>query len=221
MPDLTTTLHTDMLRDSRRRHSLPRRLYRGLRSALTNNGHVYGVEWGDPETVEPLRHVKDHWLLPYVNRQHTALEIGPGGGRWTRYLRGFGRLYVVDYYPEVLAEARRNIPGEHITWIANGGTDFPGVPERSIDFLWSFGCFVHLEVPLIQAYLDAMRPILAPGAQVVLHYSDKRKPIAAGNRGFVPTTPELIRALVEEAGYRVLAEDPYTMWHSGLIRFTH
>ena len=37
-------------------------------------------------------------------REVTAVEIGPGGGRWTRYLLGFKSIYAVDYHDEVLRE---------------------------------------------------------------------------------------------------------------------
>ena len=40
----------------------------------------------DPERDEPLIYLKRHFLTPYVTPKTTMLEIGPGGGRWTRYL---------------------------------------------------------------------------------------------------------------------------------------
>ena len=45
---------------------------------------ICGMQWGDPETAPPLLHVKRTYVLPYVKPGHVGLEIGPGGGRWTR-----------------------------------------------------------------------------------------------------------------------------------------
>ena len=65
-----------------------------------------------------------------------------------------------------------------------------------------------------------IRRILKPDGCAVIQYSDKNKEAArAHGEVFADTTPEIIRPLVEEAGYRVLEEDTATLWHSSVIRF--
>jgi ubiquinone/menaquinone biosynthesis C-methylase UbiE len=182
---------------------------------------MYGLQWGDPESVEPLRFVRDRWTIPYVRESDVGLEIGPGGGRWTQYLLGFGHLYVVDYYDELLATLRKRFHRPNMTFVKNQGTNFPGVPTASVDFIYSFGTFVHLDQPLIEAYLDNMRTILKPGGNIVLHYSDMTKIMARENRGFSDNDPVRMRAMVAEAGFCVVEEDLTTLWHSSLIRLTH
>lgn len=218
MPDLTTSLHLDMLRSFKRRSRL-RRVLRAVTREV-RWGHLYGLDWGDPDIAPPLEFIRDRFVKPYVNLEHCAVEIGPGGGRWTRYLVGFRTLYVVDYHRELLGELRRNVRNPSVRVVGNNGTDFPGIPPNSIDYLFSFGCFVHLDIPLIEAYLANMRSILKPGANVVIHYSDKTKIMARLNDGFADCTPEQMRSMVRAAGYRVLEQDVTTMWHSSVIRFT-
>jgi ubiquinone/menaquinone biosynthesis C-methylase UbiE len=179
------------------------------------------MEWGDPETEAPLRWIRDRWVIPYVQPGQTGLEIGPGGGRWTRYLLGFQRLYVVDYHKELLAELRKNFNKPNMVFVRNAGTDFPGVPDGATDFVFSFATFVHLDPPLIEAYLGNLQRILKRGGNVVIHYSDKTKVMAQEDTGFSENNPEKMRAMVSRAGFRVVEEDITTMWHSSLIRFTH
>lgn len=219
MPDLNTSLHLDMLRASRRNRSLPRRLWRAVNQELSSKA-VYGLEWGDPETVEPLRYVRDSWVLPYVRPDRTVLEIGPGGGRWTRYLLACRRLYVVDYHGELLAELKKNFSAPHMVFVQNNGTDFPGVPEAGIDFLFSFGTFVHLDPDLITAYLANIKSILRTGGDVVIQYADQTKVLAQHNPAFADTTPDVMRAMATEAGFQIVEEDLTTLWHSSLIRLT-
>jgi SAM-dependent methyltransferase len=214
MPDLNTTFHVDMLRRSKVANSLPVRLIRALRRDL------YGIEWGDPDIVEPLRYVRDHYLKPYVNAWHTALEIGPGGGRWTRYMLGFKQMYVVDYYPQLLEELRKNFKQKHIIAVKNNGADFPGIPDQSVDFVFSFCTFVHLEPPIIEQYLQNLRRVIRPAANSVIHYSDMTKIMARENKGFSQNTPREMRRMVLNAGYCILEEDLTTMWHSSLVRFS-
>ena len=208
MPRLGTTLHLDMLQRAESRGQPAR-------------DGLYGLHWGDPEDPEnsALRAIRDHWLLPYVDPANTALEIGPGGGRWTRYMLGFRRLYVVDYHAELLAELRRNFPQRHIVEILNNGTDFPGVRPSSVDFVFSFGVFVHLDLDLIGAYLVNLREVIHPGTQVVIQYADKDKPRAQQNRGFSDNDPRRMRELVERAGYRIQQEDTTSLDHSAIMRF--
>jgi len=90
-----------------------------------------------------------------------------------------------------------------------------------VDFIFSFGCFVHLDAHLIEGYVKNMKNILKPGGNVVIHYSDQSKIMAQINPGFSDNRPERMRAMVTGAGFRVLEEDLTTLWHSSIIRFAH
>jgi len=218
MPDLNTTLHLKMLRPKKKRKLLPR-IFAAIKRELASP-NVYGLQWGDPDVVRPLRFIRDRYVLPYVSLGHTAVEIGPGGGRWTRYLVDFKTLYVVDYHAEALAELKKNFCKSNMEFIKNNGTDFPGIAERSVDYLFSFGTFVHLDAPIIETYLANMKMILKPGANAVIQYSDKTKIMAQLNESFSENTPEKMRTMVLNAGYTIREEDLTTIWHSSVIRFT-
>src|SRR5438105_8012025 len=208
MPRLSTTLHLDMLQRAEK-HGQPAR------------DGLYGLHWGDPEHPEntALGAIRDHWLLPYIDPAKTGLEIGPGGGRWTRYMLGFRRLYVVDYHAELLTELRKNFAHSHITEILNSGTDFPGVAAASVDFVFSFGVFVHLDLDIIGAYLANLRTIIHPETEVVIQYADKDKPKAQQNRGFSDNDPRRMREAVESSGYCIREEDTASLDHSAIMRF--
>ena len=115
----------------------------------------------------------------------------------------------------------KNCRADNLFLIKNNGTDFPGVPEHEVDFVFSFGTFVHLDIPLIQQYLRNIHAILKPGGTVVLQYSDMTKIMARENSGFADNDPERMRKMVADEGYQTLEEDLTTLWHSSLIRFTH
>ncbi len=215
MPELDTPLHLGMLRDYKRRLGL----LRG-RLPFRKSPRLYGLQWGDPDQSESLRTIRDRFLLPYCDPSHTGLEIGPGGGRWTRYMLGFSRLYVVDYHEELLRELRKNFSGPNMVFVKNNGTDFPGVPDEVVDFVFTFGTFVHLDRDLIAAYLTNLRRVVKPGANLVIQYSDKTKPTAQQNEGFSDNDPETMARMVTEAGYTIVEEDRTTLPHSSVVRFT-
>jgi ubiquinone/menaquinone biosynthesis C-methylase UbiE len=218
MPDLDTHLHLKMLNRYKRRNLLPARLYHAIKRELFSK-EIYGMKWGDPDKVAPLKFIKDRYVLPYIDPTHNAIEIGPGGGRWTRYMIGFKKLYAVDYYSELLNELKKNVQNSNVVYVKNNGTDFPSIADDSIDFLFSFGTFVHLDNHLIAAYLENMRTVLKPGANVVIQYSDKTKIMAQMIEDFSENTPHTMRQMVSDAGYTILEEDLTTLWHSSVIRF--
>jgi hypothetical protein len=208
MPPLTTKLHVQTLK-------------RALAEGQPAQDGLYGLQWGDPEDPRnpALQAIRDRWILPYVDSARIGLEIGPGGGRWTRYLLGFRQLYVVDCHAELLGELRKNFPHPHIVEILNNGADFPGVPPASVDFVFSFGVFVHLDLDIILAYLASLHAVIHADTQLVIQYADKDKLKAQQNKSFSNNNPRRMRAAVEDAGYRVLEEDNTLLDHSAIMRF--
>jgi len=126
----------------------------------------------------------------------------------------------VDYYPELLKELRSRFHTPNMQFIVNNGTDFPGVPDQSVDYILSVACFVHLEPHLIAGYLKNMTKVLKPGGNVFLTYSDKSKVGSQINPTFTENGPELMRKMLTETGFRIVDEDPTILWNSGVVRFT-
>ena len=178
----------------------------------------YGDQWGTPETLPALQTVIDAWLLPFVGPEKTIIEIGPGGGRWTHHLLNARALHCVDVNQVMLdyIVQRFHKPANLYPYLT-GGTDLPALPNGSVDFVFSFGTFVHIDIPDIVAYLDNIRPLLADGADVILQYADKTKPSAAQNIHFAETNPVLMESLLCAHGYRVIRHETGLIHHSNII----
>lgn len=128
-------------------------------------------------------------------------------------------IYAVDFHQELLDELKSNFDASNITQIKNNGDDFPNIPNASIDFIFSFGVFVHLDIEIIARYLENIKPLLKPEANVVIQYSDKTKALAKSNSGFSDNNPDKMRELILSHGYSVFEEDLQSMVHSSIIRF--
>ena len=194
MPSLTDPIHLNMLGNS-------------YKSGEPQRFGFYGLQWGDPNNVPYLRFIRDTYILPYINFDHTAIEIGPGGGRWTRYLFSFRSLYVVDNHQELLDELIKTFKAPNLILIKNSGTNFPGIPQNSVDFVFSFGVFVHLDQNIIGDYLKCLYPIVTNAANIVIQYSDHTKEEARKNIGFSQNAPDEMRRLVKKMGYTILEEN--------------
>jgi len=181
---------------------------------------LYGIHWGDPQSAPWLRQVRDRFIYPYLNADHSALEIGPGGGRWTRYLLSFGQVIAVDYHQALLDELARNFRAPHLFLLRNGGADFPGVGDASVDFVFTFGVFVHLDMPIIERYLAEIRRVLKPGANAVVQYGDMTKQAARNDPTFSDNSPAQMRDAVQRTGLCILEEELRSLPNSSVMRVT-
>lgn len=102
------------------------------------------------------------------------LEIGPGFGRWTQFLRHLcRRLILVDVSERCIASCRQRFAGDsHIEYIVNDGVSLAQVPDGSIDFLFSFDSLVHAEADAVGAYLAQAARKLTPGGAGFVHHSN-------------------------------------------------
>lgn len=155
--------------------------------------------------------VLDRW----VPAGGTALEIGPGGGRWTEYLLArAASLTLVDVSDRPLELCRERFASElgRIAFVQSSGSDMPGVASASIDAVWSFDVLVHVAPTDLAGYLDEIARVLVPGGVAVLHHSDGRNrgalPSRAGWRA--PMSRRLIAALADERRLRV--ERQFSSW---------
>lgn len=198
----------------------------------SNPDKTYGVQWGDPE-LRGLRYflrrlfhpsygpgrlykVVDRYIRPYINASCTVLEIGPGGGRWTRYLIPASQVICVDINPEFFDALRAMFPHAKFEFYQPEGCDLQGLADESVDFVFSFGTFVHIEPEGIRKYLIEIRRVLRSEGTAVIQYAEKRKPEARNNPTFSDMTGDKMEAM---APMRIVAHDTRMLKHSNIVVF--
>jgi SAM-dependent methyltransferase len=180
----------------------------------------FGDRWGDPKLFKPLLAVRKRFLDPYLAPGQVVLEIGSGGGRWTQYLlRSAARVIVVELNPEFFAYLLRRFPGDaaRLELYQTSGYEMRGVPDGTVDLVFSFDVLVHIDPEGIAGYLAETRRVLRPRGRAVLHYGDIDKPIAQANRGFSRMTRARMEALLAQAGLRILDHDTELLFHSNIV----
>ena len=182
----------------------------------------WGDRWGDPEDCPEYLEVRRRHLEPYLDPGADIVEIGAGGGRWTQYLLPSARrLIAVDLNPEAFDYLRHRFADhphlDRMEFHRTDGFDLRSVADASIDLVFTFDVFVHLEPDGIGRYLVEIERVLRPGGRAVVHYGDKRKPIAARNPGFSDMDRDKMDALLAATGLKVLAHDDEVMFHSNVV----
>lgn len=134
-------------------------------------GDEWSAAWGGSQYVWSA--VLLPRLLPFLPAG-TVLEIAPGFGRWTQYLKDLcERMILVDLAAQCIdACQKRFADARHITFHVNDGMSLDCVPERSIDFVFSYDSLVHAEAPVLQSYLRQLAGKLTPDGVGFIHHSN-------------------------------------------------
>jgi SAM-dependent methyltransferase len=134
-----------------------------------------GDEWSGPwGGSEPL-----WWgtLLPRIHAfvpARTVLELGPGKGRWSQYLKDLcEELILVDVAEHGIEACRRRFAGtSNIAYHVGDGKSLAMVADGSIDFAFSFDSLVHAETDVLEAYASELARVLAPDGVAFVHHSN-------------------------------------------------
>jgi ubiquinone/menaquinone biosynthesis C-methylase UbiE len=127
----------------------------------------------------------------------TILEIGPGQGRWTQYLKQLcDQLILVDVAAPCIYACRQRFAEEsHIAYHVGDGKSLSPIPDHSVDFIFSFDSLVHAEADVLDAYIREFARVLRPDGVGFIHHSNMGtlRPRAALARAL---PPRLRRALI-------------------------
>lgn len=148
-----------------------------------------GDEWDDCArfTGIPYEKWKDQlrrtFMVPYVRPESTALEIGPGHGRWSVLLAPkVSMLHLADLSPSCLDFCKKRLAEyKHVRYHATDGKGFPAVETSTLDFVWSFDTFVHIEEPEVRSYARELRRAMKSQAMGVIHHPGSPTPEQKAN----------------------------------------
>lgn len=207
-----------------------------------------GDEWGRFD-LPFFQRIRADFFDSFVTSSTAVLEIGPGHGRWTGALaERAGRVVLVDISEKNLAYCRERFKKfTSIEYIQCDGASLAGVPDESIDFVWSFNAFVHMEKPVIISYLKEIQRVLRPGGHcafdhagrnhLCLHFEflnrfgsggkklyqrlslgRRKKSIGDGWRSNV--SAHMVRSAATDSGFSVLKHKAAYLYHQKPSRFT-
>jgi 2-polyprenyl-3-methyl-5-hydroxy-6-metoxy-1,4-benzoquinol methylase len=137
----------------------------------TQQGEEWSQEWGGSEA---------QWFGAILPRIHaflptgTILEIAPGFGRWTDYLKEHcEHLIAVDLADNCIKACQQRFASDsHISYYVNDGKSLAMIRDNSIDFVFSFDSLVHAEADVIEAYLKQFARKLTPEGVGFIHHSN-------------------------------------------------
>ncbi len=102
----------------------------------------------------------------------SVLEIGPGGGRWTAALLGRARTYTgVDISASCVEHCRQRFRNDpRARFVVGTGRDLRAVEKATVDAIWSFDVFVHINRAEVDAYAAEFARVLRPRGVGIVHH---------------------------------------------------
>lgn len=112
------------------------------------------------------------FIVPNVRPESTALEIGPGHGRWSALLQPkVSTLHLVDLSSSCIEFCRKRLTSHvNVRYHVNDGRTLPMLEAASVDFVWSFDTFVHIEETEVRSYARELRRVMKPQSMGVIHH---------------------------------------------------
>ena len=169
----------------------------------SQQGEEWSETWGGSEEQWfKVIYPRIHAFLPAAS----ILELAPGFGRWTNYLRNYcTQLTIVDLADQCIEACKRRFADDsHITYHVNDGSSLAMVPDRSIDFVFSYDSLVHVESEVIQTYLAQLAKKLKSNGVGFIHHSNIGEyppSLFAPN----PRLPKRVKDFLLKKGYYVVA----------------
>lgn len=152
--------------------------------SIESNRKIWGesypwTENGD-EWSEPWGNTKSQWygcIFPRIHAfipTNNILEIAPGFGRWTQYLKDHCKtLEIVDLNSNCIAKCQERFAGfSHLNYHVNDGNSLDMISNDSIDFAFSFDSLVHAELPVLESYLKELAKKLTQDGVGFFHHSN-------------------------------------------------
>jgi ubiquinone/menaquinone biosynthesis C-methylase UbiE len=130
-----------------------------------------GDEWGTPQLTEAIMH---QYVKPHLQADAVALEIGSGWGKYSEKLAPLCKVLIcADVSGKMIEGAKRRLHRfTNIQFEKLNGLDLRQFASESIDYIFSFDCFVHIEIEDIYCYLQEMKRVLTPGGRGLLHFAN-------------------------------------------------
>ena len=135
------------------------------------NGDEWSVGWGGTKymwysSIFPR-------IFNFLPTNH-ILEIAPGFGRCTQFLKDLcKKLIIVDISKKCIDFCKKRFKNnENIEYYVNDGISLDFIENNSIDFIFSWDSFVHIESDETKSYIAEFSRVLKEEGYGFIHHSN-------------------------------------------------
>ena len=149
-----------------------------------NERHLWpkdGDEWDGQARACHVSYTKwknslaQHLITPYATGK-TVLEIAPGHGRWTEYIVAVSsKIILADLSPNCIDHCKKRFARfDNMEYYITDGKSLPSNLNGSVDFVFSFDSFVHMDSTTIYLYLKEISRVMKHGGKAIIHHANRK-----------------------------------------------
>ncbi|MGL5083493.1 MAG: class I SAM-dependent methyltransferase [Microcoleaceae cyanobacterium] len=117
--------------------------------------------------------IEQKFITPYINPNHTVLEIGIGGGKTAALLlNACNRLICADISQQMLATTQARLGSERVSYVKLDGLRLAGIAPSSVDVCFCYDTMVHIEPRDIFNYLTQIPGLLRGDRLCLFHHTN-------------------------------------------------
>jgi ubiquinone/menaquinone biosynthesis C-methylase UbiE len=155
-----------------------------IMASIKENYNLFAIEYNWPERGDEwsqpwggTRYLWNMTIFPRIQSfvpSKNILEIAPGFGRCTQFLKDFcDNLIVVDISEKCIRACQERFREcSTIKYHINDGKSLDMISDQSIDFIFSWDSLVHADKSVMEAYILQFSRILKPGGYGFIHHSN-------------------------------------------------
>ncbi len=144
-----------------------------------NKKKLYGYEYGDPNssyaTADGYSHlgnykkIKNKFILKFLNNEKTILEIGSLEGKWTQFFLKAKKVICVDIIKDGFKKFIKKFPKSNIEFYHTKGYELSGIPDKSVDIVFSMDSLMRSGVDIIEKYISESYRVIKDDGKICLH----------------------------------------------------
>jgi len=173
-----------------------------------------GDEWSDQAEFCGLAYavwkqdLVDAFIVQSIADNSTVLEVAVGHGRWAPFLAQRSRRYIgIDFSPSCVKFFRKRFARlTNADFYITDGRTLSLVTSDSVQSIWSFDSFVHIEPDVTEGYMAEFARILSPGGRCSIHHPGTPSHEQRANGGRSELTADLFASIANAKGLRVLSQ---------------
>ena len=136
-----------------------------------------------------LEKIEEICILPFINEESIALEIGTNGGAWLKRMMKAKNLIGTDVLSPEHTGFFNNIPqSDKVEYIQVTDFSCDELEKDSITYLFSYDVFCHISYSGTEEYLKNLYPKLKKGADCFIMIADPDKYIHENGRNKLMTS---------------------------------
>jgi len=181
-----------------------------------NNNEIWeedGEEWS--RSFGGTEKLWQGFIFPKIESylKGVCIEIAPGHGRMTsQLLSHFSKIYIVDMNENCIKRCKERFSAStNLSYHINDGMSLSSINDNSVDFVFSWDSFVHMQKFVIENYLSEISKKLRIGGVGAIHHSflfggDEVRSFR-NKQGRSNFTPDIFKHMSEQYNLEIIKQD--------------